>query len=158
MKGGAWMNSQNVITGSNHDENKINQFVMRKGASVIVHHVFNVSESITIGAWTCIAGYGSQIWTHSFVFGNEKAALVSKPVRIGNNCYIGSGCVICPGVTIVDNVVVGAHTTIAKSIDKSGLYVGQSIRYIPYDADAAVKTIEENHEGYVFNRNRNTLE
>jgi len=153
MENRAWMLNQNKITGSNIDGKVINSFVMRRESSIIVHHIFDVTDNITIGEKTCVAGYGSQIWTHSFIFGKQnKAAQVSKSVEIGKNCYIGSSCVICPGVSIADNTVIGSHTTVSKSLKVSGLYVGQGIRYIPYDPDVAIRTIEENGSGYIFNR------
>lgn len=38
----------------------------------------------------------------------EKAYQFNMPVRIGENCWIGAGAVIMPGVTIGDNSVIGA--------------------------------------------------
>lgn len=153
VEGEAWIDSQNKITGSNIDEKITNSFIMRRKSSIIVHHIFDVTDNIIIGERTCIAGYGSQIWTHSFVFGTtNKAAQISKPVEIGGNCYIGSGCVLCPGVYIADNIVVGSHTTVSKDLRIRGLYVSQGNRFIPYDSDAAINQIEQNGSGYIFNR------
>ena len=38
----------------------------------------------------------------------EKGYQYNAPVHIGRNCWIGAGAVILPGVTLGDNVVVGA--------------------------------------------------
>ena len=141
---GAWINSRNKITGASLFKDKVNEFVMEAESSVIVHHVFDVSDDIIIGEKSCMAGYGSQIWTHSFVFGTKgKAALVTKPVVIGKNVYIGSQCIICPGVSVADNIVVGAHTTVSKSLSQQGLYVSQGLKYMPYNADEIIEEIEK---------------
>ncbi len=44
-----------------------------------------------------------------------------KPVKIGNNCWIGSNTVILAGVQIGDNVVIGANCTIFKNISSNSL-------------------------------------
>lgn len=40
----------------------------------------------------------------------------TKPVIIGKNCWIGGGSIICPGVTIGDDVVIGAGSVVTKDI------------------------------------------
>lgn len=45
-------------------------------------------------------------------------------VRIGENCWIGAGCVIVPGVTIGDNVVIGAGSVITKDIPSNVIAFG----------------------------------
>ena len=47
-----------------------------------------------------------------------------KPVTIGNNCWIGSNVTILPGVTINDNVVVGAGSVVTKDLASGAIYVG----------------------------------
>lgn len=38
------------------------------------------------------------------------------PVTIGNNVWIATGAIICPGVTIGDNSVIGAGSVVTKDI------------------------------------------
>ncbi|MCR4780196.1 MAG: sugar O-acetyltransferase [Ruminiclostridium sp.] len=38
------------------------------------------------------------------------------PVHIGNNCWIGAGVLILPGVTIGDNTIIGAGSVVTKDI------------------------------------------
>ena len=51
-------------------------------------------------------------------------------VKIGNNVFIGADSVVLPDVTIVDNVIVGANSTISKSLLKPGVYAGSPAKYI----------------------------
>ena len=46
------------------------------------------------------------------------------PVHIGKNCWIGAGVLIMPGVTIGDNVVVGAGSVVTKDIPSGVLALG----------------------------------
>ena len=47
-----------------------------------------------------------------------------KPITIGNNCWIGSNVTILPGVTIEDNVVVGAGSVVTHNLKSGAVYVG----------------------------------
>lgn len=40
----------------------------------------------------------------------------NAPVTIGQNCWIGAGTIIVPGVTIGDNTVIGAGSVVTKDI------------------------------------------
>lgn len=48
----------------------------------------------------------------------------NMPVHIGKNCWIGAGVVIVPGVTIGDDVVIGAGSVVTKDIPSRVVAVG----------------------------------
>lgn len=54
----------------------------------------------------------------------------AKPVRIGNDVWIGGNVTILPGVTIGDNVVIGAGAVVAKDIPSNSLAVGVPARVV----------------------------
>lgn len=58
----------------------------------------------------------------------EKAYQFNIPVHIGNNCWIGSGAVILPGVTIGDNSVIGAGSVVTKDVPPNVIAVGNPCR------------------------------
>ena len=45
-------------------------------------------------------------------------------IRIGNNVYIGNNALIMPGVTIEDNVIIGAGSVVTKSIPSGYIVAG----------------------------------
>lgn len=47
----------------------------------------------------------------------------SKPIKIGNKVWIGARCIILKGVNISDGVVVGAGSTVVKSIEQESCVV-----------------------------------
>lgn len=54
----------------------------------------------------------------------------SLPVKVGSDCWIGGGTVICPGVTIGDRCVIGAGSVVVKDIPDDSLAVGNPARVI----------------------------
>ena len=56
--------------------------------------------------------------------------MYADPVRIGDNCWIGAGSVICPGVTIGENSVIGAGSVVTKDIPANCIAVGNPCRVL----------------------------
>ena len=65
-----------------------------------------------------------------------------RPVRIGDDVWIGGSTVICPGVSIGDRSVIGAGSVVTRDVPKDVLAVGNPCRVIrslgPGSADASV--------------------
>lgn len=72
----------------------------------------------------------------------EKGYQYNAPVRIGKNCWIGAGAVILPGVTIGDDVVIGAGSIVTKDIPDHVVAVGNPCRIL--------REINEHDEEYFF--------
>lgn len=56
--------------------------------------------------------------------------IISKPVKIGNNVWLGEHVVILPGVTIGDNSIIGAGAVVTKSIPGNSIAVGNPAKVI----------------------------
>ncbi len=54
----------------------------------------------------------------------------NMPVHIGKNCWIGAGAIILPGVTIGDQVVVGAGSVVTKDLPSNVVAVDNPCRVI----------------------------
>lgn len=48
----------------------------------------------------------------------------NQPIRIGENCWIGAGVVVLPGITIGDNTVIGAGSVVTKDIPANVVAMG----------------------------------
>lgn len=54
----------------------------------------------------------------------------AKPVKIGNNVWLSTNCTILPGVTIGDNVAIGAGSVVTKDIPANTVAVGVPCKVI----------------------------
>ena len=103
------------------------------------HHVFmnfnccilDVAE-VTIGDHAML-GPNVQIYTATHPLeakARNRGKEYAKPIRIGNNVWIGGNAVICPGVTIGNNVVIGAGAVVTKDFPDDVFIGGNPARII----------------------------
>lgn len=87
---------------------------------------------ITIGAHTLI-GPDVKIYTphHPLDFIARRGSKeYAYPVTIGEDCWIGGGAIICPGVTIGNRCVIGAGSVVTKDIESDSVAAGNPARII----------------------------
>ncbi|MCF2706408.1 sugar O-acetyltransferase [Arcanobacterium haemolyticum] len=54
----------------------------------------------------------------------------ARPIVIGNNVWLGGGVIVCPGVTIGDDSVIGAGSVVTRDIPSGVVAVGNPARVI----------------------------
>lgn len=54
----------------------------------------------------------------------------ARPIRIGNDVWIGGGTIILPGVTIGDRSVIGAGSVVVRDVPAAKVVVGNPARII----------------------------
>ena len=80
----------------------------------------NCLGKIEIGS-NNLFGENVLLYDHNHRFSNLGVPVVEQgfsvgKIKIGNNCWIGSGCIILNNVTIGDNVIIGANNLVYQSI------------------------------------------
>ncbi len=55
---------------------------------------------------------------------------ITKPIKIGDNVYIGNNVILLPGVTVGNNVVIGAGAVLSRDIPDNSVAVGVPARVI----------------------------
>lgn len=87
---------------------------------------------ITIGAHTLV-GPDVKIYTphHPMDYLKRRGSKeYAYPVTIGEDCWIGGGVIVCPGVTIGDRCVIGAGSVVTKDIEAESVAVGNPAKVI----------------------------
>jgi len=87
---------------------------------------------VNIGSRT-LFGPNVQIYTATHPMDHVQRASgveFAKPIRIGEDVWVGGSAVICPGVTIGDRSVIGAGSVVTKHIPPDVFAAGNPCRVI----------------------------
>lgn len=97
-----------------------------EGAFVNYGCVFLDGGLISIGRHTLI-GPACQIYTPSHPMDPAARRMPQEtalPVTIGDDCWLGGGVIVCPGVTIGDRCIIAAGSIVAHDIPADSLAAG----------------------------------
>lgn len=61
----------------------------------------------------------------------------SRPVTVGKNVWIGGGAILCPGVTVGDDSIIGAGSVVTRDIPAGVVAVGNPCRVLKSVHDGA---------------------
>lgn len=106
--------------------------VLGEGIYINYNCVFLDGGGIEIGNRTLL-GPAVQIYTPQHpknYLDRRKSVETSHKVTIGEDCWIGGGAVICPGVTIGDRAIIGAGSVVVKDIPADSVAVGNPAKVI----------------------------
>lgn len=79
----------------------------------------------------------------------EEGYQYNAPIHIGKNCWFGAGVIVLPGVTIGDNVVIGAGSVVTKDLPSAVVAVGNPCRVL--------RPVNARDEQYYFKDRRISL-
>lgn len=98
-------------------------FEMGKEAAVTNLHRIDCTTSVVISEFATLAGYGSQLISHSInIAANRQTA---KPITVGKYCFVGTSCIMLPGSNLPNFCVLSAGSVLHKShTGDYGLYSG----------------------------------
>lgn len=140
----AVINQFNKIT-SRLDNERESTLKVGYNSIIGVKHIIDLTHNIEIGQNSILAGARSQIWTHGFYHPSDRIDhwRIDGEVRIGDNVYVGSSCIIIAGCVIADNITIGAGCVVSKSLNCSGLYVNQPLRFIDFKPEESISKYRE---------------
>ena len=103
--------------------------IMKEDSSITKQHHIDCTDMVIVGEFTTIAGYGTQILSHSFSL--EKNSQACAPIQIGHHCWVGTRSIILPGSVLPSQSVLGAGAVLQKKYTESFvLYGGVPAKYI----------------------------
>ena len=112
-----------------HQPSRRAELIIGDHSAITKNHHIDATSSITIGSYTTIAGYRSQLLSHSIDLHLNRQS--SEPIAIGSYCFVGTNCIILGGSTLPDNSVLGALSLLNNSfVEPWILYGGQPAKKI----------------------------
>lgn len=113
----------------NHQPDRVSVLIVGEHSSITKNHHLDCTSPIVIGRFVTVAGYQSQFITHSInVYDNRQD---SKPITIGDYCFVGTNVVLLGGTALPAYSVLGAKSLLNKSYtDEWKLYGGNPAKPI----------------------------
>lgn len=109
--------------------------LMKEYSAITKQHHIDCTDTVTIGEFATIAGYGTQILSHStslkYVDGE------CAPITIGHHCFVGTRSILLPDSVLPNYSVVGAGAVINKQFtEEYSLYGGIPAKFIKKEDSA----------------------
>jgi acetyltransferase-like isoleucine patch superfamily enzyme len=96
---------------------------LKRAALISCLHMVDCCDLVEIGAYSGLAGFGSQVMTHTVDIVRLKQ--VAKPVIIGDHAMVSTSSVLLPGAVVPDNSVVSAGSVVKGPLaEEHTLYEG----------------------------------
>ena len=91
---------------------------------------FQDNGGIEIGDRTMIGPNVTIVTINHDINPKTRINAMPKPIKIGNNVWIGADCTILPGITIGDNSIIGAGSVFTKDVPYNVVVAGNPARII----------------------------
>lgn len=123
---GNWITGYGTQTGKvhfAHKKDRKSQLYLGEHSAITKNHHIDCTDEVRIGRFSTIAGYSSQILTHSVNI--LESIQDCKPVIIGDYTFVGTNSVILGGAVLPSNSVLGAKSLLNKAfVEEWFLYGG----------------------------------
>jgi acetyltransferase-like isoleucine patch superfamily enzyme len=112
-----------------HQPDRRAELILGPHAAITKNHHIDCTNRVSIGAFTTVAGYRSQLLSHSIDLQQNRQH--SDPITIGSHCFVGTACVILGGSVLPDHSVLGALSLLNKPLSEPwSLYAGHPARWM----------------------------
>ncbi|WP_299017897.1 sugar O-acetyltransferase [uncultured Photobacterium sp.] len=101
-------------------------FYANHGCTILDCAPITIGDNCLLAPGVVIATAGHPLDPVERATGEEFA----KPITIGNDVWFGANVTVCPGVTIGDNVVVGAGSVVVKNLPANTICAGSPAKPI----------------------------
>ncbi len=130
-----------------HDKDRNSALIIGKESAITKKHHIDCTNIIKIGNYVTIAGYNSQLLSHSIdIYKNRQD---SHPISIGDYCFVSTGVIVLGGSILPPHSVLAAGSVLNKELTEEwSIYGGvpaKFIKDIPKDAKYFTRT-----NGFVY--------
>jgi carbonic anhydrase/acetyltransferase-like protein (isoleucine patch superfamily) len=91
------------------------ELILGEHAAITNRHIIDCTERVRIGRFATVAGFRSQILTHSIDLAASRQH--AEPVEIGEFCFVGTACTLLGGAVLPHHCVLGANSLLNKALE-----------------------------------------
>jgi acetyltransferase-like isoleucine patch superfamily enzyme len=95
-----------------HQSERRPELILERHSGISSRHLIDCTARVRIGAFATLAGFRSQLITHSIDL--EAGRQSSEPIEIGEYCFVGTDSVILGGSALPHHSVLGAKSLLNK--------------------------------------------
>ena len=106
-----------------HQTDRCPDLLLARHSAITNRHIIDCTDRISIGEFATVAGFRSQLLTHSINLKTSRQE--AKPISIGAYTFVGTACTVLGGAALPDCSVLGANSLLNKPLtDTHRLYGG----------------------------------
>lgn len=109
-----------------------NNLVINSWSRVIAHESISIGNNVVIARFVSILDHDHDIIKDPEIGSIKFEGYKTAPVKIGSNVWIGDKATVIKGVTIGDNVVIGANSVVTKDIPSNCIAAGIPAKVIKH--------------------------
>jgi acetyltransferase-like isoleucine patch superfamily enzyme len=118
-----------VIEINEHSRLQIGKsFTLSYGAVISCQHSIRIGDYVMIGEYSSLRDSTHVYNTPGLPYSQQNDQAVE--ISIGNNVWIGRGCLVLPGTIIEDGVIVAAHSVVKGRLEAYSMYGGAPAKFI----------------------------
>lgn len=126
---------QAILSDLNPGQGKLPKIVIGDHCRILYRFQCNAAESVNIGQNVLIASNvfitdSDHIVEPGRVPATKNLKLITRPVRIEENCWLGQNVVILKGVTVYHDSIVGANSVVTHNVPPCSVVAGNPARVI----------------------------
>lgn len=87
------------------------RFILGDGSVLAASHKIDFTDRVEFGKCVILGGRNSSLWTHN--------RQMTKSIKIGDYCYLGSEIRLAPGASVPEKCIVGMGSVVTKSFDRA---------------------------------------
>jgi acetyltransferase-like isoleucine patch superfamily enzyme len=112
-----------------HQTDRRCELLVDDHATITNRHLIDCTNRVQIGSFATVAGFHSQILTHSVDLALNRQS--SSSVSIGCHSFVGTSCIILGGSALPERSVLGAHSLLNKCHEEAlCLYAGSPAKVV----------------------------
>lgn len=113
-----------IITRTNNAKIKIGNNVGISGSTIYARKEITIGDNTLIGGNVKILDNDFHPLEIEARNKDEKEKILSKPIKIGNNCFIGCNSIILKGTELGNGCIVGAGAVVSGKFESNSVIAG----------------------------------